>query len=79
VNAVAARRKDGALTVMLINRKDEALTLPLHVEGIADLEVEVYRFDNDHSAELVESDRLRFPATIELPARSMTLLVMQDW
>lgn len=78
VNAVAARRNDGALTVMLINRKDEALTLPLRVEGATELEVEVYRFDNDHLAELVESGRLDFPALIEIPARSMTLLVMQE-
>ncbi len=78
VNAVAARRADGALTLLLINRKDEAIPLPLHVEGASSLRVDVYRFDDEHRAELVETAQLDLPAMIEAPARSMTLWVMQE-
>lgn len=77
VSAFAARRKDGALTVMLVNLEDTPVEKPLRIEGFkAASQVEVWLFDATHKAEKQPSQVLGEKVT--LPAQSMTLLVIPN-
>jgi alpha-L-arabinofuranosidase len=79
ITAVAARRNDDALTVMLINRSAEDVTLPLTIAGDwIGAHVEVLRFDNMHTAESVETLTFDANPSLTLPSESMTLLVIAD-
>ncbi|MFO7632682.1 MAG: hypothetical protein R6W76_09095 [Caldilinea sp.] len=79
INVVAARRADGALTVVLINRKGEDVTLPLTIEGMdSATTVEVILFDSAHNAESLGERTLEPSGEITLPAESITLLIVRQ-
>jgi hypothetical protein len=76
VTAIAALRDDGALTVMLINRSPEAITLPLTVAGMEAPTVgEVFLFDSTHNAEALGAQTIEPGGQITLPPESITLVV----
>lgn len=80
VTVAAALRQDGALTVMLVNRGDAALSLPLRVDGFGDSrdgsrESEYWLFDADHKAEKQDNMTVPSDGPISLPPASMNLLV----
>lgn len=78
VTVYAAGREDGALTVLLINLKDEEVTKPLRIAGLADgTAAEVIRFDREHNAEPDGTLTVGAAAEVTLPPESMTLLVIQ--
>jgi hypothetical protein len=70
----AARRDDGALTLMVINRSDKEQTLPVQLHGFTPSgAAEVYRLDKSHNAEKIESQQLAEGTSITAPPYSMTL------
>lgn len=79
ITAIAARRDDGALTLMLINRSAESITLPLTIAGSAPgTQADVWRLDAEHNAEIVGTQPLEPSGAVTLPGRSMTLLVESE-
>ncbi len=75
----AARRDDGAITVLLTNLGPEAVTYPLVIQGIASntVTVEIWRLDVTTPAELVSIGEFTNGAQVTLPAQSATLMVFQ--
>ncbi len=76
VGVYAARRDDGALTVMLVNLGDEAISQPLVVQGQNATQAEVWRLDAGHNAEQIASQTLTEETMVTLPAQSVTLYVL---
>lgn len=77
VSIVAARRDDGALTLMLINRGAGEAALPLRIAGFDPAgAAETWRFDRAHKAAQVDSTALGDDARLRLPGESATLLVI---
>jgi hypothetical protein len=73
----AARRDDGALTLMVVNLADEEQTAPLHLAGFDPAgKAQVWRFDAEHQAEQLDDFPLTDGADLTLPGRSMTLFVL---
>ena len=73
----AARRNDGALTVMVINLGAEEKSKPLRLEHyLPSAPAEVWRFDAARQAEPLGQQEVTSGETIVWPARSMTLLVL---
>lgn len=78
VSVVAARRGDGALTIMAVNLGEEPVTVPLQLSGFTPTgDAQVWRFDADHKAELIEDQPLADGAEVTLPPQSMTLYVLK--
>jgi len=78
VSIYAAKRDDGALTLMVINRSDQAQPLPVQLHGFTpEGAAEVYRLDATHNAEKIESQQIADGSSITLPPYSMTLYVLQ--
>ncbi len=84
VMVVAARRDDGALTLLAVNLGDEAMERPLRLVGHGGGAAEVHRIDETNLVELpavpdgrevMPSQMLGDGATITLPPRSATLFV----
>ena len=74
----AAKRDDGALTLMVINRSDQAVTKPLQLIGFTPTgAAEVYRLDETHNAEKIESQQMADGSSVTVPPYSMTLYVLQ--
>ena len=77
VSIYAAKRDDGALTLMVINRSDQEQTLPVQLSGFTpEGTAEVYRFDADHTAEKIEPQQIQDGSKITLPPYSMTLYIL---
>ncbi|CAG0930367.1 Intracellular exo-alpha-(1-_5)-L-arabinofuranosidase 1 [Thermoflexales bacterium] len=77
VSIYAALRADGALTLMVINRSDLEQTRPVQLHGFTPHgAAEVYRLDESHNAEKIESQQIHDGAKITLPPYSMTLYVL---
>ncbi|MBP7686296.1 MAG: hypothetical protein KA765_00205 [Thermoflexales bacterium] len=73
----AAKRADGTLTLMVLNRSAQAQTKPLQLIGFKSAgAAEVYRLDEGHKAEQLESQTIAEGAAITLPPYSMTLFVL---
>ena len=78
VSIYAAKRKDGALTLMAINLGDEEIAAPLALAGFTpSADAEAWRLDAEHNAEQVEDVALVDGADLLLPPRSMTLYVVK--
>lgn len=75
---VAARRADGALTLLITNLADQPSTkrLMLAAGRLPDA-AETWRLDAQHRAKQVEPTALGERAALTLPPRSVTLLVLQ--
>lgn len=76
VSIYAARRDDGALTLIVVNLADEAQTVPLEIQGFTPGEgIETYRLDPEHNADLIDSGAIA-EGVLELPGQSVTLYVI---
>ena len=77
VDIFAAKRADGALTMMVINLTDVEQRVPLTVKGTELKEAEFWLLDATHKAENL--GRQTFPAdgVLTLPAQSATLFVIK--
>ncbi|MEM9041183.1 MAG: glycoside hydrolase family 44 protein, partial [Actinomycetota bacterium] len=75
----AERTSDGALTVVLVNKATEPLTSELTLPG-GDATTEVYRYSGVDTSRIVRAEDLSLGAVsnIELPARSATVLVLDE-
>ena len=78
VSVYAARRADGALTLMLVNIGPEAEEKPLAIAGLPDgATAELLRLDAEHNAAPVEAPAVSAEMTIVLPAESVSLLTIR--
>ena len=75
VSIYAARRADGALTVMVVNLSLEEKTKTIRIEEQAQVHAETWLFDPDHKAENIGT--LELSDSITLPAESVTLYIIQ--
>lgn len=77
VSLFAARRADGALTLMFVNLKDTAVEKPLHITGLTPGgTAEAWLFDAAHKAEKLPNQTLG--GTVSLPPQSMLLFVIPN-
>lgn len=77
VDIFAARRDDGALTVMVINLSDAEKQIPLQVTGMELVEAEVWRLDKTHNAENLGVQPFTAVGLLTLPPQSATLYVIK--
>ncbi|MFN8420875.1 MAG: hypothetical protein U0528_16780 [Anaerolineae bacterium] len=76
VSITAAKRADGALTLMLVNLSTEERQVTLSISGMDAVKAaETWRFDPEHNAEQVATDE-SLAGTVTLPGQSMTLYVI---
>jgi len=75
VSIYAARRADGALTVLVVNLSLEEKTKTIRIEEQAQVHAETWLFDPDHKAENIGT--LELSDSITLPAESVTLYIIQ--
>ncbi|MFQ5419441.1 MAG: hypothetical protein ACE5EY_03655, partial [Anaerolineae bacterium] len=77
VSVYAARRDDGALTLIIINLGDDPQTIPLQIEGFVHIApAEVWRLDAEHEAEKIGAELLGDEIT--LPGQSITLYALPN-
>ncbi|HDQ74138.1 MAG TPA: hypothetical protein ENN19_18900 [Chloroflexi bacterium] len=77
VSIYAARRQDGALTLMLINLGPDEARKPLRLENVTPAgPAEVWLFDIEHPAERIGAQTLADGAVIVLPPQSISLYIM---
>jgi hypothetical protein len=74
VSIFAAKRDDGALTLMVVNRGDEDVSTPLQIDGeaLGDTAV-LHRFDSEHQAENMGKVSIQ---ELNLPAQSISLYII---
>lgn len=78
VSVFAAKKDDGTVTVILVNRGETAATKPLKLEkGDALKLAEVYLFDKGHNAESVAPPAFANGSPVELAGASATLLIFK--
>ncbi len=75
LSVYAAKREDGALTVMVINLSLEEKTKALQISGQDQIQAETWLFDPDHKAENMGIMELSGQVTV--PAQSITLYIVQ--
>ncbi len=78
VDVFAATRKDGALTVMVINLMDTEQRVRLQVKGLALSQAEVWLLDATHNAENLGQQALPADGALTLPAQSATLYILRQ-
>jgi hypothetical protein len=72
----AARREDGALTIMIINLSLEEKTKAIRIGDQARAQVEAWLFDQDHKAENIGA--MELSGAITFPPQSITLYVARN-
>lgn len=72
----AARRKDGALTIMVINLSLEERTKTIQIAAESQVRAETWLFDPAHKAENMGMSALSGPTTF--PPQSVTLYILQN-
>jgi alpha-L-arabinofuranosidase len=77
VDIFAAKREDGALTVMVINLSDSEHRIPLQIRGVRLTEAEVWRLDAEHLSENLGMQPFSADGMVQLPAQSATLYVVR--
>lgn len=77
VDIFAARRADGALTLMIINLADDEQRVPLQIAGMTPGEAEVWLLDAAHNAENLGVQPFPADGALSLPAQSATLFVIK--
>jgi hypothetical protein len=79
VRAYAARRDDGTLTLLLINMGMEATTVTLSLANFTpDGDAEVWRFDPDHAAAMMDAQAINDGSEIALPGQSMSVYLIPN-
>lgn len=74
----AALRSDGALTVVIINKTNGALSSPLTINGFAGTTAEVYRYSAANLNQIMRENNMTLSAApIEFAGNSITLLVIR--
>ncbi len=77
VSIYAARRQDGALTLMIVNLGPDEERKPLRLENVtATVPAKVWLFDVDHPAEQIGAQTIKDGAEIVLPPQSISLYVI---
>ena len=76
VSVYAAKREDGALTIILINLADEEKSVPLKIDNFPAGTAEVWQLSPEIQAEKIDSVELSAEYTLTLPAQSITLYVL---
>ncbi|MCC6615963.1 MAG: hypothetical protein IT320_21005 [Anaerolineae bacterium] len=75
VTVYAARRDDGALTVIVVNLASEPMTKSIGIDGFEPAsEAEVWLFDAEHDAESIGTQA--WSDSVTVPAESITLYVL---
>jgi hypothetical protein len=74
VTVYAAKRADGALTIVVINLADAARQMPLTLQGAAPGPAETWRLDLERAGENVGVIDLSLP--LDLPPQSMSMFVL---
>ncbi len=77
VDIFAAKREEGALTLMVINLSDVEQNIPLQVNGKKLTEAEVWLLDATHNAENLGMQPFSSNGTVTLPPQSATLYVIE--
>lgn len=77
VDIFAAKRADGALTLMIINLTDTEQKAPLQVTGLELTEAETWLLDATHNAENLGMQPIPADGILTLPAQSATLFVIK--
>jgi hypothetical protein len=76
ISIFAARRTDGAITLMLVNLSSEPREKPLRFDHFMPAEMaETWRFDLQHNGTQIEPTSLGATAKLVLPPESITLLI----
>jgi len=75
VSIYAARREDGALTVIVVNLSLEEKVKAIDIEGQAEVQAEAWLFDPDHKAENIGT--LEISNSITIPPESVILYIIQ--
>jgi hypothetical protein len=77
VSVYAAKRPDGALTILAINLKSESTQQTLTIAGLTTSQpADVWLLDAEHNAEQIDSLPLSGETTLTLPPESMILFVL---
>jgi hypothetical protein len=77
VTIYAARREDGALTLIVVNLADEAQTRSLTLNGFEPGgPAEVWLFDAEHNAEQVDALEIASGMALTVPAQSVSLYIV---
>ncbi|MDK3157393.1 hypothetical protein QPK87_12510 [Kamptonema cortianum] len=77
VTVTAALREDGVLTLMIVNRAPDEMTLPLTIAGAEALgEAAIWRFDQQYAAAPVGTEVLTPDDEIALPGQSISLYLI---
>ena len=78
ISVYAAKRDDGAITVLLVNLNNTEVSKPLQLDQGDKLKlVETYLFDATHKAESIKPTAFTNGSVIGLPAESVTLLIFK--
>jgi alpha-L-arabinofuranosidase len=77
VDIFAAKREDGALTLMVINLSDSEQRVPLQVKVTKLTAAEIWRLDATHFAENLGMQAFSSDGTVVLPEQSATLYVIR--
>ena len=77
VDIFAAKRADGALTLMVINLSDVEQRIPLQVKRLPLTEAEVWLLDATHNAENLGVQSFETDGMVTLPSLSATLYVIK--
>lgn len=79
VTIYAAKRDDGALTLIVVNLGPDEASKTLQLDGFTpDGDAEVWRFDAEHNSVQIDPQAINSGATITVPGQSITLYVMDD-
>jgi hypothetical protein len=76
VNIYAAKRADGALTLMIVNLNSTAQTVPLQVNGSQPASAQLFLLDPEHNAQDMGSLTLPTDGRLTLPGESVSLYVI---
>ena len=71
----AARRSDGALTIMVVNLTSEEKTKSLRIGDQTQIQAEIWLFDTTHKVE--NTGTIEISDDITVPPQSVTLLIIQ--
>lgn len=78
VSIFAARREDGTITLMVINRGPEEVSAPLQVDGYSGNSAELWRFDATHNAENLGAVEWTNGTAVTLPGQSISLFILSQ-